>query len=460
MLWFASYARADDLTEEGGDITAETLDPISQPAGPQTTTYMLEPTSSPKTLSLEDCIEQAMTKHARVSLSEEDLIAADAAEKQALAKVLPNLSALLVSTHTQGALPSENPPPGIGSDIGLKLSIPIFKGSELFSTRALRSVFLAKKQLHAHLKRSVELRTKELYHVALTTKRVLELKKLQVERAKALLESSKRRKLAGIHTALDLKRAEYSLLKANESLDVAGVSLEAALGNLGLFIGESVRFELVQVARPKPDDEINAQNRSHDDLFTFALKHRLDLKGQSYWIESAHLTHTGAWLSFAPSIDLDGEAHYGLSGVSPERRHLLTELNLTLRLPLFEGGERAERLRQSKAIWRREILRLDYMKRELRLALRGTMERLRSKESDIKVKKEAKELALAVYQSSLNRFKEGLSTTFELQDAAGTLTAAEIEEEQEWLDYALLRALLDYSLGEQSLLEKNLKSNL
>lgn len=122
---------------------------------------------------------------------------------------------------------------------------------------------------------------------------------------------------------------------------------------------------------------------------------------------------------------------------------------ITMKLPLFDGRARAGRVQQAKATVDREQFRLRALREDARLqvqqatqAVQAALEQIAASRSNVQRAERALQIAQA-------RFRNGLSTQVELNDAELAVTQARTNAAQASYAYAVARAQLMASMGER-----------
>ncbi|MFQ5678898.1 MAG: TolC family protein [Gemmatimonadota bacterium] len=184
-----------------------------------------------------------------------------------------------------------------------------------------------------------------------------------------------------------------------------------------------------------------------------ALLRRPDLAAQRTTVQLHQQNLTSQRRSALPEFDLvAGITRRGSSDeFFPGERDFSQSATagLVVSLPLFDGRERAGRVQQAQAARDRERYALERLEKDVRLdvqqslqALRAAREQVAASESNVRRAERALEIAQT-------RFRNGLSTQVELNDAELAATRARTNYAQALYNYNVARAALQAAAGER-----------
>ncbi len=234
------------------------------------------------------------------------------------------------------------------------------------------------------------------------------LRKAYVERAKAL-------EGAGIALPLDVARATAQLLEAEQLL----LEAQARMGNQAdalavLLVREpdgTLRANL-SPAVPEPPAEAGGTSG------------RRDLEAQRLEIDALDSVETSRWWLLAPTLGLQGDVRAGPPSFSaPDGVNW--SVTLSLGWVLYDGGARYALVDVANANLREAELQLSRAEREARAELTAALRTWRSAYRAIMVAEQQVQVAREAYEMTNARFESGLATSIEVVEASDSLFRAE-----------------------------------
>ena len=298
----------------------------------------------------------------------------------------------------------------------------------------------------------IALAVKESYTNILFAQRLIRVNQQAQERAELNLRSARGFFDVGTRPKSDVTRAEVDV--ANARVDVirarnAERSARVAL-NVAMGIAADTNTQIIDNLAYEPRTFDRAQ------LQTEALRQRPEYRQVRLLIESAELEARRSFLDFFP--DITGGGFYGGARrdtndsweLNLGRRTDLNEiweLNLSLTWPIFDGGNRIARYRESRANVdaargraRSQELEVAREVEQALIAVEETQERILAAQKAVEASQENFRLAQG-------RFDAGVGTILELTDAQLELTRAQNLEAQALADYRISLARLERNVG-------------
>lgn len=239
---------------------------------------------------------------------------------------------------------NDNVSDGEDAELALRGSVPLWRNAGLINLESLisgeRDLVYATRDFEDY-RRSFAVDVSSRYFRVLTRYSSLRNRFTNYRNLLALVERTQALFAAGRVTALEVQRAQQSLLSAEDALNDAQIGLQSDLDSFKVFIGMPVRqgLELAYV-----DVEVQAIDLATMDAEALALRYRLDLQTARDRIDDARRGVSNAANQLGPAIDLSGGASIGNRANEPGRkidsRTLDYDLGLSIDLPVDRLPER------------------------------------------------------------------------------------------------------------------------
>ncbi|MBI1733812.1 MAG: TolC family protein [Candidatus Rokubacteria bacterium] len=435
---------------------------VASPALAQTPTAPSAPPPAPAPLTPATIVGRQITVEEAIAIALEGQpqIVARIAEyeaarfrvDQALSPLLPQLSGTWTAARTQSSnvverLDQRRNLSGIVSEPSwatstvarVSLSQLLFDFGKNFATvgsaRKQADVSLEEVELQRQV---ISLAVKESYTNILFAQRLIRVNQQAQERAELNLRSARGFFDVGTRPKSDVTRAEVDV--ANARVDVirarnAERSARVAL-NVAMGIPVDTNTQIVDnlAYQPATFDRVLLQAE--------ALRQRPEYRQTRLFIESADLQSRRAYLDFFP--DITGGGFYGATRADMNE---IWELNLNLTWPLFDGGNRIARYRESRANLDAARGRMRAQELEIAREVEQTLIAVEETQERIQAAQKAVEAAQENFRLAQGRFDAGVGTILELTDAQLELTRAQNLEAQALADYRIALARLDRSVG-------------
>jgi outer membrane protein TolC len=249
--------------------------------------------------------------------------------------------------------------------------------------------------------------------------------------------------------------AEFDLLTAQVEVDNIRPELIQAENDAALALEELRR--VTGIAAGTPLELVNGfpetvpQVPAIDAAVAEALENRADLEAQRLRAESADERTTAAERSNFPTLDFESAYRRNAStpDAFPGSDEFTNSWNATLSLtwPLFESGARAGRVVAAEAIRDTEKLRLQQLTEDARLEVRQAVLALRAANQLVEASQSNVRRAERALEIAGVRYRNGLSTQVELNDAELAVTRARSNYAQALYSAAVARAELVAAQG-------------
>lgn len=387
-------------------------------------------------LTLAEVLELTETHNEEWELAELAIRRSQAARREALAGLLPQLN-LSAGVTRQGGDESR-----VGDTVirqrydwstGLAASIMLFDGArypQYARAGDLVEVSKAEASWRRHL---LKMEAEQAFYVLASGQREVAIANKTVELRQAYLERAEAMLGADLAISLDVARARTDLLEAQQRVLEARITVGNASDSLAVLVG--VDPEILILA-DSGDFAVEAPPAEADASL---LLERADFLGQSYSLEAAQRAKSAIWWSFLPRLELRANVNQGPTTLF-NPNGTAWSMSLALNWLLYDGGARYARLDLADTdIRERELV----MERNLRSASAQLSSALRDWQltvSALTVAEEQVASAQEAYEVAEARFEAGLATSIEVTDASQALFRAEIA-----LNQTQLRAMLTSS---------------
>jgi outer membrane protein TolC len=284
----------------------------------------------------------------------------------------------------------------------------------------------------------IALAVKESYTNILFAQRLIRVNQQAQERAELNLRSARGFFDVGTRPKSDVTRAEVDV--ANARVDVirarnAERSARVAL-NVAMGIPADTNTQII--------DNLAYQPLTFDrgQLQAEALRQRPEYRQTRLLVESAELQSRRAFLDFFP--DITGGGSYGAARTE---FHEVWELSLNLTWPIFDGGNRIARYRESRANIDAARARMRSQELDIAREVEQALIDVEETQERIQAAQKAVEAAQENFRLAQGRFDAGVGTILELTDAQLELTRAQNLEAQALADYRIALARLERNVG-------------
>lgn len=246
-----------------------------------------------------------------------------------------------------------------------------------------------------------------------------------------------------IRADVTVKNTEPNLLQAENSLKLAKWQLKALLGmDLDLPIecdGELTDFESELFGDYLATDTVLANNTDLKQLELQSKQLQKSLIMQKF--------------DFLPTLSLSGLYQWNAMNndfkFKNYRWNPYSMIGLTITVPLFTGGSRYHKIKQTRVSIDQLKLQLDDTQRNLQLAVRQHVDNMNTCVKRFDAAQKGVEQAKKGYMISRKRYDTGAGTWLEMNDAELALTQAKLNFNQAIYDYMVAKADLDKVLGNE-----------
>jgi outer membrane protein len=415
-------------------------------------------------LTLDEAVAIGLATQPQIQARLGDYAAARYRVTQALAPLLPQLSAGVTATKTQQTTTESTRTlfinnqrvPRAGSDLTVtsvttqsfgdsfaaqvSLSQLLFDfGKNLAATEAARrlaDVAFEDVELQRQL---IVLSIREAYSNLVLARQLARVQQQAGQRAQLTLRAAQRTFEAGLRAEADVARAEVDV--ANAEIQVIRATNTTLLGRVALAtaMGLDARTPL------EIQDALTYQPMTFDSeaLFSESLLQRPEHRQARLRIDASEALERQAFRNFFP--DIVGSGSYGGTQVPALNESWLVGLSMSW--SFLDGGNKLARYQEAKANVAAARARLQLSALDLSRDVEQTILSATEAQARIKAAGAAVRAAERNYKFAEGRFRSGLATIIELTDAQFAVTQAHSTEAEALSDYRLALYRLDRAVG-------------
>jgi outer membrane protein TolC len=386
------------------------------------------PAAGPVRLTLQDAIARGLQHNLAAVLADAGLRGARGARLEALAGVLPSLSAGLSASRQIISLeefgfpvaPGESPLIGPFEVVRGQLDLTETIGwGAIEHARAGGDRLSAARESQRDVRELVVTAVAGLYLRAVTSGTRVEAARAQLATAQALATRAEDMSRAGTVAGIEVLRANVQLAAQKQRLIQAENDEARHRLSLSRAIGLPLDRELELVDRAP---YLGIEALGVDEAVDQALRTRADLKAAEASLRAAEHEGRAAFGEALPSLHLGAE----LAGVGPRASEAKRVYALVARVsvPLFEGGRAQAQIAQARAALDRQRARVADLRARIEYEVRTARLDLEASAQQVVVAREARDLAERQVQQAEDRFAAGVASNIEVVEAQQALAEA------------------------------------
>lgn len=434
-----------------------------------------------KVISIEQALEIALSENASVKVADMEVLRTGYARKGSYASLFPQIdgNAAYQRTIKKQVMYMDFDMPGMGGGEGegdsssssSSSSSAAASGFEVgrwntWSAGVSASMPLVNAQLWQSLKISdmdVELavekarssklemvkQVKQAYFACLLAKEAFGVYKSVYENALANLEQTQRKYNAQKASELDLARAKTSLANAIPNVFDAENSVVLSLWQLKAVMGVDLSEEIdVDGTLLDYDDELLEVSvcMEQPDLSGNSSLRQLDIQAQQL-AASIKAQEYASLPSIALSFSYSMNAMTNDFKFNTYRWSPYSYVGLSLQVPIFAGGKRANAVRQARVQADELAVQTQETERQLRIAIRQCLNTMDTAVKSYSSALSAVESAGKAYDIASKSYSVGKNTLTDLNDAQLALTQARLTSSQAVYNYLVAKANLESHIG-------------
>jgi len=247
--------------------------------------------------------------------------------------------------------------------------------------------------------------------------------------------------LALLQQRVEVSKREPSLIKSRNLSEVGLLSLKTLLAHDP---DEDVILTSFFEGATNPAPQIR-------ELYDRALSNRPDIRIARLNYDTAHQQYRLARANFLPSVYANATRSFsGQSGSgwpSPDMRNWSSSVGATLSWQIFSGGATVAQMKQAELQESQARTSSEELERNIRVQVKSAWLDLQEAQERMRSQQEAVEQARQAARSMLTRFKNGLASQLELNDAEHDLNNARLQYALAQHDACVAHAQLEWATG-------------
>jgi outer membrane protein TolC len=394
----------------------------------------------------------------RLKLAEEEVARARAQAAQSRAALLPNLNTSFLQRHYSTNLGILGLPVGVPLVPGFSLPTLVGPLSEMDARAAATENGLDASMIRRFQAARVEVRAvnaerestsdqvaaqvARLYLEALRAEAAVKTAQANVTLAEALLKDASDRQAAGTGIVIGTTRAQLQLANQQQLLLVQENARDRAHLKLLKAMGLNLEYAV------ELTDQLSAapvETPTLEQAITEALQSRSDYRELELRQEHARLNYSAVTLEQLPSIQ--EFADFGSLGSGPNHALPTYSYGFQLRIPVFDGRDRAARRAVARVSMREEHINAEDLRQQIELDVRLAFQSLQSGELQMKVAQQGLALAEDEVAHARRRYQAEVGRDLEVADAQDRLARARDNQTEALFSYDLARIDLYAAMG-------------
>jgi outer membrane protein len=411
---------------------------------------------------LDDLYRLARSRDADLTTASFQMEAAREARPQAVAQLLPHISAGGSAERERLGYDNAKLGPGFVPNCAPSIDangercyantrgLSVTLTQTLWSTEAYNLAREASSQVAAAeatwqgAQQSLLLRVAQAYFAILSASDQLETNRREREAFATLLAQAKGRMQTGVGPRSDVEQAqafydatEQSVIDARNLLDDARLLMTQIVGSYKDDLAPLREdFPLAMPEPPSPEDWVAAARRDNFDVKAATLK--ADAASRDIWAQRG---------KSLPTLSLTGTSSRSWQDDLLGGNQRLDTVGINLNWPLFQGGAAASAVRQSRALYREAQSQLDAIQRETERLTRAAFRDVVSGVARINAARRAVESGRNAVEASRRNVEFGTGTEFDLLNAQNNYYAAQRAYDQVRYDYLTSLLILKQQAG-------------
>lgn len=418
----------------------------------------LTATTTGPLLTLEQALATARERQPSLHQAQAEVAAADARARQALATLLPQVSANAQYSRTTANFAGRpgSVPSNLGTaaqsasfdtfsyfNFGLGVNQLIYDFGSWDKKAAVERLADASRSSHAATAVQVALAVRTAYFEARAARALVRVAEETVanqsrhlEQARAFVEVGTRPEIDLAQARTDLANAQVQRINALNGYATAKAVLNQAMGINGV-----ADFDVADESMAPVEGEA----LDGDALLAIALEARPELAALSAQLEAQARSTDGIRGAYWPR--LSASTSFSEAGTALNAMAWNWDIGLALSWALFEGGRTRAQVAEADANLAAQRAQLDALKLDVRVEVERARLGVLAAKAALEAAADATDAARARLRLAEGRYETGVGNIIELSDAQVALTTAEAQAIQAEYNLATARATLMKALG-------------
>jgi len=406
-------------------------------------------------LTLEKAVQIALENNQQIQLAADDKRLAGEKIRETTASLFPKIDGTLNYTRNiKSPVFFSNIAPEpirIGNDnsffAGLSLQQAIWLGGRLFTARDIAELARDASEENLRItKENTVLEVTKTFYSVLLMKDVLRVAEETIANARDNYELILKLKREGMASEFDSLRAKVRVANIQPEVIQARSNVESVTNMLKFLLNMDLQqpVEIVGELKYKttefPEDETR-----------FALQHRKELQALRIQAEIQRKVKKIEWSNHLPSViakaDWQKQASSDDFRIAANEQATIISAGVVIQVPLFHGFETTARVQQAQINIEKIDKQLDLLSKQIFLEVRNSRLKLMEAEERVQAQTESVQQAEKALEIARVRFRNGLSTQVELNDAEFALANTKLARLSAIYDYLTARADYEKALG-------------
>jgi outer membrane protein TolC len=389
----------------------------------------------PLSLNLGDAVRRGLAYNLGVIGATEIERDARAGQRDALARLLPDVTGTITAAAEQVSLAtlglqSAKGLPGfqfarvIGPfnffEAGAVLNQRVFDLTAIRNYRSTKETTTAAAHTVRDNRDLVVLGVGGSYLQAVTAEARVDSARAQLETARAVYEQAMRQNQAGVNARIDVDRSQVELQSQRLrmiSLETELATQKLALGRIiGLPLGQDVTLTTTMEYTPGPE-------MSLQDALATAMASRADLQAADAQVRAAREAREAAKAQNFPALAVNGS--YLIAGVNPAQSNGVFSVFASVDFPIWRGGRIQASVAAAEAVYAQRRAEYEDVRGRIDVEVRTALLRLAATNEQVSVADSNRNLALSTLRQARHRFGAGVADTVEVVQAQESVATAE-----------------------------------
>jgi outer membrane protein TolC len=393
-------------------------------------------TPEPLPLNLGEAVRRGLAYNLGVIGATEFERNARAQQRDALSRLLPDISGTItaadeqVSLATVGLQAAKGAPPGfqfgrvLGPfnyfESGFVLSQRVFDLAAIRNYRSSKDTTTAAEHNSRDNRDLVVMAVGGSYLQVVAAAARVDSAKAQVETARAVYAQATRQNEAGVNARIDVDRSQVEW----QSQRLRLITLETDLATQKLALGRIIGLPLGQDITLTTSMEYTANPEiSLPRALATAFANRADLQAADAQVRAAKQARDAARAQNVPTLGVNGS--WGVAGENPGQANGVFSVFATLEVPIWRGGSIQAGIASAEAVYAQRRAEYEDARGRVDVEVRTAFLRLAATNEQVAVANSNRNLAQSTLRQARDRFAAGVADTVEVVQAQEAVASAE-----------------------------------